>query len=600
MEIDFSAATLQPVLFASECVIKTTAILVIAAVAALLCRKASASVRHLIWTLGFACAFIQPLLSSIHSPLSLSITAAPEYHAALPEQAATVLPATDLPDQPLPQPATATAPAAIKAAPIEKPKNHPVFGALWNCAVLLWAAGAMFVLLKMGKGLYTARILVNSSTLMDSHCIPEASRRTMHRIPYCRSIKIRMLNRASAETSPLTLGLLRPIILLPASAATWEIERLDAVLLHELAHIRRRDWSTRLLANIVCALYWFHPLVWMAARKMRDESEVACDDQVVEMGIAAADYARHLLDIAVSSRNIRGLSMVAVPMASAPKIEGRLKTILMTGRQRGTVARSVFVRGIVATLAVGLICGAVKVIATPDTADAHVKRGKDILAKRILSKYAVPEFRRAVAIDPNNAEAQYQLGNALQQSSNTLLLRPNIATMLINNPSPSIHQEAVAHLRKAVSLSPGHSSWWFALGGAESNNRDYAEAVADYRRGVSLPHDQIGVATFTSSLGQRTTPVYNDDMKSGGHVLLGAALLHTHKIDAGIAEYKTAIAIKPDDSTTLLQLSAVLNHFGRHDEAKVLKAKAHALLIEQKYGEKNFDDLSAAYEKNPF
>src|SRR5881394_1420997 len=79
---------------------------------------------------------------------------------------------------------------------------------------------------------------------------------------------------------PMTWGALRPVVLLPEAARAWAADRRREVLLHELAHVRRGDWAARLLAAVVCALHWFNPLAWMAARRMRDEQELACDDAV--------------------------------------------------------------------------------------------------------------------------------------------------------------------------------------------------------------------------------------------------------------------------------------------------------------------------------
>src|SRR6185503_13599152 len=103
------------------------------------------------------------------------------------------------------------------------------------------------------------------------------------------------LERSAQATMPLTWGAWRPILLLPAEADNWSPARRRMVLLHELAHIRRWDWLTQMLAHAACAVYWFNPLVWLAARQMRIERERACDDLVLAAGAKASDYAEELL-----------------------------------------------------------------------------------------------------------------------------------------------------------------------------------------------------------------------------------------------------------------------------------------------------------------
>jgi beta-lactamase regulating signal transducer with metallopeptidase domain len=96
---------------------------------------------------------------------------------------------------------------------------------------------------------------------------------------------------------PMTWGWRRPVVLLPVGATTWTLERLRVVLLHETAHIARGDWGCQMFAHAVCAVYWFHPLVWIAAARLRAESEAACDDRVLGAGVMPSDYAGHLLDV---------------------------------------------------------------------------------------------------------------------------------------------------------------------------------------------------------------------------------------------------------------------------------------------------------------
>jgi beta-lactamase regulating signal transducer with metallopeptidase domain len=138
---------------------------------------------------------------------------------------------------------------------------------------------------------------------------------------------------------PMTWGFWRPAALLPAEAANWERERLRLVLRHELAHVRRGDCLTQALAAVVCALYWFNPMVWLAAARMRVERERACDDVVVALGqTRASDYAGHLLEIA---RQLSAAPRAALPVARRSGLEQRLRALLDGGNHhRGLTRRA--------------------------------------------------------------------------------------------------------------------------------------------------------------------------------------------------------------------------------------------------------------------
>ena len=96
----------------------------------------------------------------------------------------------------------------------------------------------------------------------------------------------------------VTWGLARPKVILPAAADAWTDERARVVLSHELAHIRRGDWIVQLSAELLRAFYWFNPLLWIACRRLRLESEHACDDEVMSRGVEGTDYATHLIELA--------------------------------------------------------------------------------------------------------------------------------------------------------------------------------------------------------------------------------------------------------------------------------------------------------------
>jgi HEAT repeat protein len=126
---------------------------------------------------------------------------------------------------------------------------------------------------------------------------------------------------------PFACGVLAATIVLPEECNAWSLDRRRAVLLHELAHVRRRDLLGHLLGRLVCAVYWFHPLVWMAATRLRSESERACDDLALACGTRATDYAEHLLDIVTAVRR-DATPTLALAMARRKEFEGRMLAIL--------------------------------------------------------------------------------------------------------------------------------------------------------------------------------------------------------------------------------------------------------------------------------
>jgi len=106
---------------------------------------------------------------------------------------------------------------------------------------------------------------------------------------------------------------MRPLILLPEGAREWDDLRLRAVLLHESAHVRRRDCRAKYIAQASRAFLWWNPLAWMLAARLNHEQELACDDAVLSAGVAAKTYAAMLLEVArdCSSPLVLGCSMGA-------------------------------------------------------------------------------------------------------------------------------------------------------------------------------------------------------------------------------------------------------------------------------------------------
>nr|MDQ3820781.1 M56 family metallopeptidase [Acidobacteriota bacterium] len=150
------------------------------------------------------------------------------------------------------------------------------------------------------------------------------------------------LLRSEHISMPIVCGILRPAILLPAGAEDWPEARRRMVLLHELTHVARRDCLTQMIAQTACAFYWFNPLIWSAAHRLRIEREKACDDYVLSIGTRPSDYAHHLLEIARSMRErsvFAWSQTVSVAMARRSQLEGRLLSILSKEKKRGAMSR---------------------------------------------------------------------------------------------------------------------------------------------------------------------------------------------------------------------------------------------------------------------
>jgi HEAT repeat protein len=169
---------------------------------------------------------------------------------------------------------------------------------------------------------------------------------------------------------PFACGIATPTIVLPAECDGWSLERRRAVLLHELAHVRRHDLLGHTIGRVACALYWFHPLAWTAARHLRNESERACDDLALSCGTRATDYAEHLLEIVTSVRKDATPS-VALAMARRKEFEGRMLAILDPELRHSSPTRRQSAALIGSLALVALTVGAVSPVArTAEAAQA--------------------------------------------------------------------------------------------------------------------------------------------------------------------------------------------------------------------------------------
>ncbi len=234
-------------------------------------------------------------------------------------------------------------------------------GMLW--IAVLWLLGSLAMLVRMARSRRAVQKLKRDSRPLENTAIQAMLAQVAARLGVTRLPILLTLQSEKGAFSPLTWGWRSTFLLFPADVETWANERIEAVLLHELAHIQRRDWLTQRITDAVCALYWFHPLVWMAAKNLRACAERACDDMALTNGIAPDAYARQLLDLAQTLRSHSLAPQTTLPFLRGSQLETRLRAIL-----DGTISRRAFSRaGRRALLGMGALCLMPLALALPVT-----------------------------------------------------------------------------------------------------------------------------------------------------------------------------------------------------------------------------------------
>ncbi len=398
MSFDLDLAFERIAAIAPGLIWKSTLLLAIAEVLALGLRRRSAAARHLVFFLALAGVLGLPLLSigvpgwdlRVLPPVETTAVEPTPVETA-PEVATAELIASTFnaePDfrqsdltlprdrafphveyrgasQPTSAPLPVERPAAMAAAdeavpPASDPEPAPAPApprplSFW--LVGAWGLVAIFLCLPPLVGRFLLSRLARQAVPLTSCEYGELLRQLSTELRVSRSVT---LLRSYARVMPMTWGWLRPMILLPAESTGWSEDRRRSVLMHELAHVRRRDWLSQTVAQFACALYWFNPLAWLAARMLRIERERACDDLVLSTGARPSDYAEHLLEMARDLRTRRGTSLAALAIAQPSHLERRLLSILDPARRRGNLGRMTALAALVLVVATTVPLGIVR------------------------------------------------------------------------------------------------------------------------------------------------------------------------------------------------------------------------------------------------
>jgi HEAT repeat protein/beta-lactamase regulating signal transducer with metallopeptidase domain len=345
-----------------ESCLRASVVLCAAWVLTSMMRHASASTRHFIWSAAIAGAILASALSHLGPrwPVSLPSSVASTSATLTSGSRADIADAVDS------APSIDTSSSVTDLASV--PSSAPVTTSWPDVTFVLglvWVTGALGVLGYAVSGVLGAWLLRKSATPVQAPWVDEA-RTLAEAFEIGGAIDV-VESRAIAM--PMVCGVWRPLIVMPRSAGEWSEQRRRVVVLHELAHIKRRDCLTQAVAQIVCAVYWFNPIVWLAARKLRIERERACDDFVLAAGEKGADYAAHLLDIAQTVRDGRTPALAGLAMARPSQLEGRLLAILNPAIRRSSALHTRFASlGLV--LLVTLPVGAVEFTDDPSLTDA--------------------------------------------------------------------------------------------------------------------------------------------------------------------------------------------------------------------------------------
>ena len=299
--------------FAAALLVKATLTLAVALAMTGLARRSRAAARHVVLVTAFAVLLALPVASFVMRSRAVTL---PAPRAASSAPVTAVVPVM-------------TSPSPTRFGAQESGDTFRTDSGMTASALLwtVWGAGALLCLLPVFAGTRQLRALrLSGSSCARGDALlrrlwPEAGLRW--------SVAVRV---HESIPGPMTCGTLRPVILLPVDAERWSDDALSRAMIHELEHVRRGDWLIQYMARIVGALYWFHPLVWMAWRRLRLEAERACDDAVLRRSEATA-YAHQLVLLAERLANTATPPLPA--MAARRDLSTRVRAVLDGAQARG-------------------------------------------------------------------------------------------------------------------------------------------------------------------------------------------------------------------------------------------------------------------------
>ncbi|MEX0601161.1 MAG: M56 family metallopeptidase, partial [Rhodothermales bacterium] len=230
-------------------------------------RRRSAGLRHVLWSTAVAAILVLPLVSAWMPAIEVDVSHFETLKQRVLTTSKTV--SGNAVEMPI---ATGDGTSRLVETPVRQSDIEDEVAAVpvrsRNGVVY-----AFFVWLAGGVGLaavfliHLARIRSVTRNAVSKQCIDQVAAAVWTEIGHVRETRVLV----GQVEMPVTWGLFRPVVLLPVEAIEWDERRLRMVLMHELAHIRRRDYLPHLIAELSCIAYWPNPLVWVARHRLRAE-----------------------------------------------------------------------------------------------------------------------------------------------------------------------------------------------------------------------------------------------------------------------------------------------------------------------------------------
>ncbi len=285
-----------------------------------LLRHRSAAVRHWVLAATIFCALATPLLERMLPAWRVPASTRPSTSVA----GSTTVTMTVTPVE------------SLTAAPVAQAPHEPARPRWSGVLPIIWLTGTVLSLGVLLVGLLRLAWLASRARPVTEGPWSSIASAVAREYDVSRPVRVLQSDHASLL---VTWGLTSPKVLIPSSALSWSDEQIRIVLRHELAHISRGDWIAQLAGEAVRAAYWFNPLLWFACTRLRVESELACDDEVLARGVAAGDYAAHLLEVARTLRAAPAPRLPAPAMARPSRLERRFDAMLNSGLTRTPATR---------------------------------------------------------------------------------------------------------------------------------------------------------------------------------------------------------------------------------------------------------------------